>query len=130
MKQITLTRLVYESEQVLGYFFDGLDRLCCTLEPEWDDNMVKVSCITPGVYKVVSRYSAKYGHHFHVLDVKGRTLILIHFGNYNSDTIGCIIVGNNHTDINNDGCRDVTSSKVTMKKLINYLPKEFELRII
>jgi hypothetical protein len=38
-------------------------------------------------------------------------------------------VGKIHTDINNDGLRDVTSSKDTMKKLNQILPHEFEIEI-
>lgn len=47
-----------------------------------------------------------------------------------ADTTGCILVGNEFRDINNDGLVDVTNSKLTMKKLLNELPLEFELEII
>lgn len=130
MKRLTLTRLVYEKEQTLGYLFDGLNKLAATLELEWDDNKVRKSCIPKGIYKVVKRYSEKYKDHFHVTNVEGRSYILIHHGNYHRDILGCILVGVDHTDIDGDGYRDVTSSKYTMKRLNEILPNEFELEII
>lgn len=129
MKRYTLCRLSHEQEQTLGYLFDGVNKLCCTLELEWAENQKEVSCIPPGVYKVVKRYSDKYKHHWIILDVPNRDHILIHHGNYHRDILGCILVGNNFVDLDKDGYRDVTSSKNTMKKLITILPQLFELEI-
>lgn len=39
------------------------------------------------------------------------------------------IFGENHIDINKDGKKDVTNSKVTLQKLDNICPKEFTLTI-
>ncbi len=103
---------------------------CKTLELDWEDNKKRVSCIPTGVYKVVTRYSEKYGHHFHITDVEGRSLILIHSGNYNTDILGCILLGVSHTDINGDGYRDVTSSGKTIKKFKAIMPDSFILEII
>lgn len=102
---------------------------CKTLELPWLDNEPQKSCIPPGTYKVVDRYSPKYGNHFHVLNVPGRSYILIHVGNYYTEIRGCILVGQTHQDINKDGIRDVTSSKATMAKLNELLPKSFTLEI-
>ena len=125
-----LVRLIHEKEQTLGYLFKGLDKIACTLELEWKDNQQQVSCIPTGCYKVVRRWSEKYKHHWHILDVPNRSYILIHSGNYHTQILGCVLVGNNHTDINGDGYRDVTSSKNTMKKLLNILPNKFDLDIV
>ena len=99
------------------------------LEPPFKDNKENVSSVCSGIYTAVLRYSEKYGWHYHIIDVEGRTLILIHFGNYFSDTEGCLIFGNDFTDINGDGHRDVTSSKKTMNRLLAVAPKEFKIMI-
>jgi hypothetical protein len=102
---------------------------CKTLELPWKDNASNISCIPAGKYNCVKRFSKKYGWHFHVLGVKGRSFILIHQANFVRQLRGCIAVGKSHTDIDGDGLKDVTSSKDTMKKLLGILPEEFELEI-
>jgi len=102
---------------------------CYTLELPWNDNKKQISCIPKGEYNVEKRQSTKYKNHFHVLDVPNRSYILIHRGNYNWHTKGCILVGKTLTDINNDGLRDVTSSVGTMNKLNDILPNYFKLQI-
>ena len=100
-----------------------------TLELPYKNNEFQISCIPKGTYNVEKRYSTKYKNHFHVLDVPNRTYILIHSGNYNTHTKGCILVGRTLTDINNDGLRDVTSSVSTLNKLNDILPNYFKLTI-
>jgi len=133
MKAI-LTRIDFSDVQTLGELVilnDTGEAIyeCKTLELEQDRNAVRDDCIPKGTYQVIKRYSPKYKNHFHVLDVPNRSYILIHAGNYNRHTLGCILVGNAHIDINNDGYKDVTSSKVTMKELNKILPEKFELTI-
>lgn len=132
---VLIERKVYEDKQTLGELTVYKDRVkpiydCRTLELEEDKNAKRDDCIPKGTYKVVKRKSAKYGNHFHVLDVPNRSFILIHHGNYNKDILGCILVGKSHADINKDGYKDVTSSKATMKELNNLLPDEFILKIV
>lgn len=100
-----------------------------TLELPWRNNINKISCIPPGTYKAVPRVSEKYGKHFHILDVPGRSFILIHYGNFVSDSTGCILVGASLRDLNKDGLLDVTDSKLTMTKLVNLIPEPFKLII-
>ena len=100
-----------------------------TLELAWKNNERRISCIPEGTYKCVKRLSPKYGHHWHVLDVPNRSLILIHSGNFHTHTLGCILVGEKHSDINNDGLCDVTNSRNVMNELRVMLPDEFELEI-
>ena len=101
---------------------------CATLELSYKENKRRISCIPQGTYKVVKRYSEKYKNHFHVLDVQNRDWILIHSGNFNIHTLGCVIVGSEHKDINADGQLDVINSTNTLKKL-NTLTDDFELTI-
>ena len=126
---VTLVRLKHEKEQTLGYLFNGLELIACTLELEWNDNKRRVSCIPTGIYKVVKRYSQKYKNHFHVTNVENRSWILIHQGNFNRQILGCILVGDKHIDIDKDGYKDVTNSVKTMAKLNKILPSEFDLLV-
>jgi hypothetical protein len=126
---VKITRLSDDKVQTLGKLTFG-DKSFHTLELPWKNNERKVSCIPAGKYKVIKRNSPKYGTHFHVQNVPGRDLILIHHGNYHTDILGCILVGKGLTDINGDGRKDVTQSKVAMSELIQLLPAEFNLEII
>lgn len=129
-----LKRFDFDDKQTLGDLIvfnerNGIEFTCKTLELAWKDNERRVSCIPEAEYTVVKRNSPKYGDHFHILDVPNRDFILVHHGNFHSDILGCVLVGNNHIDIDGDGYKDVTSSKNTMKKLNEILPEEFTLRI-
>lgn len=129
-----LKRFDYDDKQTLGDLIvfnerNGIEFTCKTLELAWKDNERRVSCIPEAEYTVVKRNSPKYGDHFHILDVPNRDFILVHHGNFHSDILGCVLVGNNHIDIDGDGYKDVTSSKKTMKKLNEILPEDFTLRI-
>ncbi len=116
-------------KQTLGIMVvPGFD--CKTLELPWINNQQEISCIPVGSYICKKRWSEKYGHHFIVEGVPGRSYILIHFGNYYTNTKGCILVGLAFTDINNDGLLDVTSSKNTMKQLYDLQPDEFVLEVM
>lgn len=132
MKAI-LKRTDYEEKQTLGNLtlFDGDKELfkCFTLELPDLDNKSRVSCIPKGEYDVVFRTSEKYKKHFHVTDVPGRSYILIHPGNYHTQILGCILPGKSLVDINNDGYRDVTSSKATLNELLELAPDGFKLII-
>lgn len=130
LKTYSLIRLEANEKQTLGYLFDGLVKLACTLELPWLNNQFQISCIPTGIYTVVKRYSPKYGHHFHILDVPDRDYILGHHGNFFTDILGCVLFGNNHVDINSDGLKDVTSSKAKMKELNSILPDKFKLEIV
>lgn len=129
----TLTRKFYEDKQTLGEFRleDNCNVIfeCKTLELPWLDNKRRKSCIPNGTYQVKPRFSPKYKSHFHVKDVPNRSFILIHGGNYYTQILGCILVGDKHTDINGDGYRDVTNSRKTLAKLVKIAPSGFELVI-
>lgn len=127
---LSLVRDIKTKDQTQGQLFvlDGNLNVvfqCFTLELPWKNNKSNVSCIPDGEYNVKKRHSEKYGWHFHILDVPGRSYILIHEANYVSELEGCIAVGKNRRDINNDGLDDVTSSVDTKEKLLSILPEEF-----
>jgi len=117
-----LNRVSEKEGQTLGYFtlYDGLEKLfdCVTLELPWLANTTNVSCIPKGVYKVMPRYSPKYKNHFILEDVRDRKYILIHSGNFNTDTRGCILLGNRFAQINDDSLLDIAASRRTLDELL------------
>lgn len=130
----TIHRRDFQSKQTLGEFrLENYGKTlfeCKTLELPWLNNAQQKSCIPAGKYQVVTRFSPKFKNHFHVLDVPGRTWILIHSGNYHTDILGCILIGDRLIDINGDGFRDVTNSKNTLHQLLQLAPEGFELVIV
>ena len=128
-------RLDSDDKQTLGalVIYCGTDKVfeCKTLELAWRDNKPFESCIPAGTYTVERRYSDTYGDHWILRDVEGRSLILIHHGNFHRDTEGCICVGRDYYDLDHDGYRDVTSSKATMRALNNAITvNKFKLTVI
>lgn len=98
-----------------------------TVELEYNDNKKRISCIPPGTYIVVKRTSPKYGEHFHITNVPNRDFILIHACNYSRQLLGCIGVGDTHVDLDKDGLKDITNSKMTLTKLYKMMPSTFKL---
>lgn len=64
-----------------------------TLELPDKDNKRNISCIPKGRYIVSRHKSPKHGECYHVKNVRDRSMILIHKGNFIEDTQGCILVG-------------------------------------
>lgn len=109
---------------VIGADFSGK-----TMELEYNDNKKRISCIPCGAYIVKKRISKKYGEHFHITDVPNRDFILIHSCNYSRQLLGCIGVGDAHVDLDKDGLKDITNSKITLAKLYDIMPDTFKLII-
>ena len=102
--------------------------VCFGLEDEYrDDKVANETRIPAGRYKVKMRteggFHARYTRRFpdfhrgmlHVSDVPSFTFILIHIGNTDEDTAGCLLVGLNAAV--DDGELRVTSSKLAYQKL-------------
>jgi hypothetical protein len=100
-----------------------------TLELPFKNNDRRVSCIPEGVYMWKKHISPKFGATLWIQDVANRSEILLHSGNFTSDTLGCILPGEKHSDINNDGVMDVTRSRNTMTKILDLCTKEGMLYI-
>ena len=135
MLKACLTRLSDDGNQTLGHLtlFDGLEKIfeCKTLELPWRNNTSNISCVPKSIYKVSHRTSDKYKNHFILQNVRDRRYILIHNGNFNTDTRGCILVGSSFAQINGDSLLDITSSKRTLNELLDSTKKNgFELTII
>lgn len=128
MFEITVKRTRTDDIQTTGQFTlvvnGALQLTGFTLELPWRNNERQVSCIPPGKYRLKHFHSVKFGRCLELQQVPGRDAILIHAGNYNRDTHGCILIGANLIDLNKDGNLDVTSSKVTMSRLMNSIGGE------
>lgn len=105
-----------------GYLMLDWKHLCFTLEEPWKDNKKFVSCVPPEVYRCKHHDMVKKDV-WRLLDVPGRTGILIHAGNDLEDTEGCILVG---LGVYAEG---VTRSQDALKLLRATLPKRFLLDI-
>lgn len=133
MKTMVQIRLKDDGIQTLSriYVYDGLKPVLelVGLEPTWKENQRNVSCIPAGTYRVEKRFSTRHREHYHILGVEERDLILFHRGNFYWQTQGCTLVGNDFTDINNDGLLDVTQSVNTMNALLSTMGDAFHLVI-
>lgn len=112
---------VYENENLI-YSFK-------TLELPNKGNAKRISCIPEGEYTCEKIKHEKFGNCFKLLKVNGRDGVLIHAGNYTTDTKGCVLVGKQHIDINKDNTIDITESKTTLKALYFMMPFTFNLII-
>ena len=129
-----INRVAYGQKQTIGklYILDDNDYIQAefdTLELPWKNNKTFVSCIPEDSYDVVTRYSKSFGSHFLLKNVDNRTYILIHQGNFYTDIEGCILIGKDLADINNDGLVDVKDSAEAMRELKKMFLESLELEI-
>lgn len=89
---------------------------CDTLEPTDRENKKNISSIPVGQYICSRVLSNKYNETFEVCDVEDRSNILFHWGNFDDNTQGCILVGNGISNI--DGRKAVLQSKDTFKRFM------------
>ena len=131
-RTVCLFRRVDTGKETLGVLivFNGAEvlRMFAHLEPPWKNNANKVSCIPDGEYLLVPRESEKYGKHLRILNPDGseilpREVVLIHIGNYFTNTEGCGLVGRSFADINKDGQPDVVSSGNAFAELVSLIDK-------
>lgn len=72
---------------------------CATLEPRDWENEPDISSIPAKQYYLQQYSSQKYPETWQVIDVPGRSKILLHAGNTIHDTAGCILLGEYHTKL-------------------------------
>lgn len=88
--ELVLTR-VYKSGGTNGTLTLNGHFVCFTIELPWQENHRNISCIPEGIYQIRPNYSPKLGNHLKVMDVFGRTNILIHPANDAIEELqGCI----------------------------------------
>ena len=95
---LLIIRDTFTDKSTIGTLYINGEKFCDTLENPYLDNKRNISCIPVGQYKVrlrLARESATRDYlHLLVQDVPNRDWILVHIGNYPSQTQGCILVGN------------------------------------
>tara|TARA_R110000851_G_scaffold160786_1_gene304104 strand:- start:46133 stop:46597 length:465 start_codon:yes stop_codon:yes gene_type:complete len=141
LKQVKLFRTMQNDNQTVGHFCIqdfpdedasegfGIDAILCSLELPDKNNKQSVSRIPAGTYTVVARHSPKFGHHFHVLGVPGRSYILIHTGNYHTDIRGCILIGMEFAHVGSTKEIDVKRSRTAMEVLHKHLDGQDEIKL-
>ena len=94
---LLILRDTFTEKSTIGRLFLNGELLCDTLELPYRDNQKSISCIPTGQYKVrlrTAKESATRSYlHLLIEDVKDRSYILVHIGNFPKDTKGCVLVG-------------------------------------
>lgn len=141
MKTFLLKRIAYDTDGSYGVLIrdDGFPWLL-TLEDEQRQNQRGVSAIPEGIYTVVRTVTPKHGECFMVTGVPDRSAILIHSGNSEKDTEGCILLGKEYGKVTGkdedsgaiESQTAILRSKEAMKEFMDYLAGEqgFSLRIV
>ena len=91
--QLQLTRFAHYPDRTIGLMELG-GRHWYTVERPWLDNAPNISCIPTGEYTMQKVTSPRFGPDtWEVMDVPGRTHILIHSANWAKQLEGCIAPG-------------------------------------
>ena len=135
--KLTVVRTQFGTDATNGLLFiDGLFE-CYTLEDQYQ--AVKVmheTCIPEGTYDIKFRktggFHAKYSERYknahygmlHIQDVPNFTYILIHTGNTDEHTSGCLIVGETQQDLDISDDGFIGHSGKAYLKLYNKVAKQ------
>jgi hypothetical protein len=125
MKNVRINRVASNPKE--GTFgaltLDG-QPICLTLEAYSRDNTINVSCVNSGQYICKRINSPKYGDVFEVTNIQNRTNVLFHWGNWDDDTKGCILLGEEYIVLDNRWA--VGSSKKAFNEFMKKLKDESE----
>ena len=123
MTHMTLQRSFKNDDFTIGALqIEGVDhRPIFTLENPWLNNKPWISSIPAGDYCVNKRISAKFGSCFDIYVVDGRTDILIHAGNTEEDTSGCILVGMSIGTLTNRAENKTSTAVLQSRDAMQYL---------
>lgn len=102
------------------------ESVCYTCEPPWRANGPD-SCIPIGTYTVIPHNSPAHPNTWEISGVSDRTAILLHNGNTEQDSLGCVLVGDSLGTVN--GLPAVLDSNKTLESLRSLLPPTFQLTI-
>ena len=138
--KLTVVRTQFGTDATNGILLVDGQFECYTLEDQYQ--AVKVmheTCIPEGTYNIKFRtvggfhtkYSERYGNsHYgmlHLQDVPNFTYILIHAGNTDEHTSGCLIVGETQQDLDISDDGFIGHSGKAYSKLYNKVAKELLL---
>jgi len=93
MTRLLIKRVAEDETATFGVFIDGNTPFVVTLELPWKQNVRNLSCIPAITYKCKRRTWGKYKGYFEIMNVPGRTGIIIHKGIVDQHTLGCVLVG-------------------------------------
>lgn len=128
MVTYTLKRTLFDPQGTIGVLMDSDGaKVCLTCELPWQNNAQGISCIPKGIYRCQRYDSLAHVHVWELLNVPGRTSILIHNGNTENDSKGCIVVGDKVGNIH--GMPAVLNSVKTLDMLRHTFPDVFTLII-
>lgn len=115
-------------ERTLGKLYINKEFFCSTIEDKYRDlskekKVYGETCIPFGTYKVIINMSPKYGRLMpRLLDVPHFDGILIHYGNTEQDSAGCLLVGKRSG-------QKVINSRDTFNRLFARLEKYSNIKI-
>ena len=142
MMELEVLRISSGEDSTSGLLFDVTNKrkfLCYTLEDEYrEEKIMGETRIPSGTYEVVFRksggfhnkYVKRYGEMhrgmLHIINVPGFEYILIHTGNTDEHTAGCLLLGDTQT--NNQIAKDgfIGSSGQAYKRLYPKIAKAIE----
>lgn len=116
MKVLTIKRIAMSAVSSLGVMFDEQTPFALTMELPWANNEPNKSCIPKGEYLIRRVVKIKHGECFEILDVPGRSDILIHKGNFPTDSRGCVILGEQFEDALNPAADKVVTAVLASGK--------------
>ena len=123
----TLTRTECGPNGTIGELCDeDGNRLCYTCERPDNGNQPD-GCIPTGTYAVIPHNSSAHPNTWEITGVPNRSAILIHNGNTENDSAGCVLVGDSVGTL--DGLPAVLNSVATLEQLRTELPSNFQLLI-
>lgn len=123
-----LFRTDYTEHTTFGKLYHDDKFLCYTLEPSPFANH---PCISIGTYPIFKNYPSSHFGLVPCVRVPERSGILIHCGNFYTNTLGCILVGMSYSKKN--GHYYITDSKKALDCLTHYLnahPNPFNIKVI
>jgi len=127
MQELKLKREIISNKAILGTIELDNTELCRTLENPWLNNRPYISCIPAGKYIAKKYSSEKYPNVWELQNVNGRSKILIHNGNLEKHTQGCILVGATWGFIDDELA--VLNSTATLNRIRKKLNDEFCIEI-
>ena len=124
LNNILLTRLTGNSKQTTGSLIVHGNiknhARFTTIELPYLANKPFVSCIPSGNYKAKKVLSQTFGWCIQILNVPNRSGILLHYGNFYTNSKGCILIGKIFFHINDDLQIDITNTREALKELNSY----------
>jgi len=133
--KLEVMRFSSQNDSTLGILFDVSDGnrkfLCYTIEDEYRAvKKMHETRIPEGTYKLSlreeggfhKRYLSKYGANFHkgmiyVNNVTNFEYVLWHIGNYETNTSGCLLLGNSQTENISDKKGYIGASEAAYKRV-------------